>query len=218
MEHQDAVRTLAAERYLLREMTDDEQEAFEAHYFECPICAESVRVGAALGDAASMGAAGTAKATVAAPLPFRRRSLSFGSLAPLAAAATLALVAGYQTFVTIPELRSRADAAHTVIPVAVAPTSRGAVAEVPLDRTTSAWLALQLDINVDTPSGTELDYDLRTDAGGLVLSGYIRVPPQGESPTLLLPGNILTAGQYAIVVRDGSDQNREIGTYRFAVR
>lgn len=32
-----------AERYFLGELTDSEAEAFEAHYFECPTCAEYVR-------------------------------------------------------------------------------------------------------------------------------------------------------------------------------
>ena len=45
MEHHEAVRTMAAERYLLEELSDDERDAFEAHFFECAVCADSVRTG-----------------------------------------------------------------------------------------------------------------------------------------------------------------------------
>ena len=43
MDHERAIQNLAAESYLLDEMTPGEREAFEAHYFECPSCAEDVR-------------------------------------------------------------------------------------------------------------------------------------------------------------------------------
>ena len=36
MTHTEAISSLASERYLLDEMSDQEREAFEAHYFECP--------------------------------------------------------------------------------------------------------------------------------------------------------------------------------------
>lgn len=217
MEHEDAVRTHAAERYLLEEMADDERDAFEAHFFECGECAESVRVGAALADAARAGAAGATR-PAAAPLVFRPRRSALQTFVPMAAAAMFALVAGYQAFVTIPELRSRVEAPQAVVPIALAPTSRGTGADVPVDRAGTSWVALSLDINAAPPLATQLDYDLRTDAGVLVLSGRVPVPPQGESPILLVPGNLLMAGQYAIVVRDGTDPNQEVGTYRFAVR
>src|SRR5579862_9461649 len=43
MEHDDAIRLHAAERYVARELSADEQDAFEEHFFDCPECAESVR-------------------------------------------------------------------------------------------------------------------------------------------------------------------------------
>src|ERR1700748_330074 len=45
MNHQEAENTKATERYLLREMTDDERTAFEEHYLDCPECLEAVTFG-----------------------------------------------------------------------------------------------------------------------------------------------------------------------------
>ena len=55
MTHADAVRTLAAERYLLDEMPEIERFAFEEHFFACPDCADEVRTGSALQQAVKAG-------------------------------------------------------------------------------------------------------------------------------------------------------------------
>lgn len=46
MNHQEAENTKATERYLLREMTDQERMAFEDHYLDCAQCLEAVTFGA----------------------------------------------------------------------------------------------------------------------------------------------------------------------------
>lgn len=48
MEHQSAVELQFAERYLLGELSPEEAVSFEAHFFECVLCAEEVRRGAHL--------------------------------------------------------------------------------------------------------------------------------------------------------------------------
>ena len=48
MHHQNALATKASERYLLGEMNEPERFDFEAHYFDCPACAEEVRTGVAM--------------------------------------------------------------------------------------------------------------------------------------------------------------------------
>ena len=42
MDHSEAVRLMATERYLLGEMSPDVREAFEGHLFECEECALDV--------------------------------------------------------------------------------------------------------------------------------------------------------------------------------
>lgn len=45
MEHERAIRDRIAERYLLGDLPAAERDAFEAHFFDCPSCAEDVRSG-----------------------------------------------------------------------------------------------------------------------------------------------------------------------------
>jgi hypothetical protein len=46
MNHDQAVSSQAAERYVLGELTPSEREAFEGHYFDCSACFEQVEAGA----------------------------------------------------------------------------------------------------------------------------------------------------------------------------
>ena len=48
MEHQSAVELRFAERHLLGELSPDETASFEAHFFDCALCADEVRQGAHL--------------------------------------------------------------------------------------------------------------------------------------------------------------------------
>ena|SRR5689334_23108632 len=45
IDHQDAVKSLMAERYLLGELNAGEREAYEEHLFSCDTCFEQVKVG-----------------------------------------------------------------------------------------------------------------------------------------------------------------------------
>jgi anti-sigma factor RsiW len=49
VEHQSAVDGRFVERYLLGELSPKEAVEFEAHFFECPLCAEEVRRGTQFG-------------------------------------------------------------------------------------------------------------------------------------------------------------------------
>jgi hypothetical protein len=102
MNHQQAENTKATERYLLREMTNEERMAFEDHYLDCAQCLEAVTFGADFLDsghelAEEMGV------QQSAALPWYRRT--FSALRPLlkpapaialTAAVALAAFSAYQ--------------------------------------------------------------------------------------------------------------------------
>ena len=48
VKHEDAVETMAAERYVLGELHNSDLEEFEEHFFDCSECAFDVRTGSAL--------------------------------------------------------------------------------------------------------------------------------------------------------------------------
>ena len=48
MDHSESIRLMAAEKYLLGELTPELREQFEEHFFDCQECALDVRAGAAL--------------------------------------------------------------------------------------------------------------------------------------------------------------------------
>src|SRR5262249_28456042 len=119
MDHNEAVSTLAAERYLLGEMTPAERDAFEAHYFDCVDCADDIRAGAMLRAGVRSGYA----ATLAMP---ERRSVLPGRtsvIVPWAAAATFALIAGYETL-RVPSTAT-AGAPVALAPVTLRSATRG---------------------------------------------------------------------------------------------
>lgn len=45
MEHDEAIKNLTAERYLLGELNVSDRDAYEAHLFSCPACFEQVKAG-----------------------------------------------------------------------------------------------------------------------------------------------------------------------------
>ena len=47
MNHSEALKEMAAERYLLDELSPEARDAFEEHMFDCPDCALDVRSGSA---------------------------------------------------------------------------------------------------------------------------------------------------------------------------
>ena len=52
MDHNEAVRLHAAEKYLLGEFSPVQRDEYEEHYFTCEICAEDLKASAAFMDGA----------------------------------------------------------------------------------------------------------------------------------------------------------------------
>jgi len=196
MTHQQAVSTLAPERYLLDEMTGPERETFEEHFFSCAECADDVRTGALMRDGARAGLLGDRNRRV---VPFPVRPPWYQSaVIPWAAAATLALVAGYQTLVTVPALRPLNEP-RSLAPVTLRPASRGQEPRIAMGPDAPA-LTLAVDTS-SAVSGSELSYDLRTAAGGLAAAGKVLAPAPGMPLLLLVPSRVVSApGHYLLSI------------------
>jgi hypothetical protein len=213
MTHQNAVETMAAERYLLDEMSEIERYSFEEHFFDCDECAEEMRLGSRLRSeaAALFPAASTSAGQVVEMSEFTRRARpawvpSLKVAVPWAAAAMLALALTYQVQgpgdATLVEQDARA-----LTPVSLRPATRGAVPMVTLPAE-SGSVALALDVNMGDP-GDFIRYQLTRDDGTVLSSGRTQVPAAGTPLLLMVPADKLRAGG-PFVLTIGSDDN--IGT------
>jgi hypothetical protein len=84
MDHNEAQQSQAVERYILNEMSADERDGFEEHYFDCRVCGEDVAAGAKL---LAAGRRVAQESPTIVPMPRR-----WTAWLPAAAAAALLLI------------------------------------------------------------------------------------------------------------------------------
>jgi hypothetical protein len=220
MTHQQALDTMAAERYLLDEMTELEKHAFEEHFFDCIDCATEVRLGERirvevrstrnLDSKTTERNARDSKVIEFNKRPgWRRPSI----LLPLAAAATVALAAGYQSLVVVPGLR-QAVSPQSLSPVMLREATRGAL---PVVTIAQGQRFITLGVDVMSPSAKNVRYELLDAAGGTILSGRTPLPPSGAPLLLLIPADELGQGRRTLIVRDSDSSGATLGEYSFEV-
>lgn len=203
MEHSEAVRLMATERYLLGELSPDLREAFEGHMFECEECALDLRAASALVEGMKAELATPAFAAVPGKTRTQRREW-FTWLRPafaVPAFAVLLLVIGYQNLALIPSLRSAARRPR-ITPWATlhVGTRDGAPLAVAADHNSGATLIIDVPATMAysgyafTLQDAE-DQQLWTET--LQASGA----QNGEQPlSLVIPGMGLRAGAYTLTI------------------
>ena len=213
MDHSEAVQQMAAERYLLDELTLDAREAFEEHLFDCPECALDLRAGAAFVEEAK---AQLPKLTGAAsaPAPSRSRPLKvkrewwLSWLQPafaVPAFASLLLVLGYQNLVTYPGLRAAA-AQPRLLPWAPLHGAMrgGAHLTITADRRHGVALPVDLPAQPSLDAYASYCFDLYDPQGKLAWTGAATASSEsggdGQRLSLVIPGAMLHSGSYSLVV------------------
>jgi hypothetical protein len=242
MTHQQAIDSMASERYLLEEMSEVERFEFEAHYFDCAECAEDVRLADMIREEARGGGARDVEATnvVRATFPDHRssKSQSLGhrssksqglghrsskseggwrrsmQTVPWAAAAALALMVGYQSLVTVPALKDSV-ASEPLAPVMLRGATRGTVPVVAIG-SKQHFVTLAVDV-MPTQTTNALRYELVHD-GHAVLSADAPLPQAGAPLMLIVPAAELEHhARYSLIVRSAGSTNAVIGEYDFDV-
>jgi hypothetical protein len=204
MTHTEAVDTYAAERYLLGEMTEAERQAFEAHYFECPTCADDLRAGSLMRD-------GVAAGLLAVPGTRTERLSRTFNYASWAAAASLALVAGYEGML----LRQQRMAPQALAPVTLRAPTRGAEAVVPV---AEGAAAVTLAVPLEVAAGTALNYEVRAADGQIAASGTAEAPGGGAPLLVLLPLWTVNPETHYIFAVQRSADSSPIDQFGFVVR
>jgi hypothetical protein len=104
--HDDALRLSAAERYLQRDLDEELRDEFEVHFFECTDCAADVRWGAAMLDQMKIELAKEPANRLKVVDGREPAKLFFLRPAWAAAIAAMLLVIGYQNLVEVPHLKT----------------------------------------------------------------------------------------------------------------
>ncbi len=230
MDHKEAVQMMAAERYLLDELTPEERDAFEAHYFDCPDCALDLRAGAAFVDEARVQLPEQmAKSPASSPAESKKRSdkmnrwfLSWRPAFAGAAFACLILVLGYQNLVMYPALRRSATEPH-IIPLASAHGETRGAGHLTMSASRKTGIALPVDLlgQRDNASYSSCALDLLGPDGKLLWTEAIATAGNGEngdrSYLLVLPGAALGSGLHTIVVSGIAPDGKRTVIDRYAI-
>lgn len=210
MNHSEAVEQMAAERYLLDELTPDTRDAFEEHAFDCQDCALDLRAGALFVQEAKaqLPALVVAQSKSEKAKSGEKRTFWFSLFRPVFAApvfAAVLLVLGYQNLVTFPSLRQSAIEPR-VAPVAPlhAATRGGSRPTFSADRIHGVALPIDLVAEPGMASPASYSFDLRDPQGKLAWTGALPVAIQSsdsdQSFSLTIPGRMLQNGSYSLTV------------------
>ena len=213
MEHSHAVEQMAAERYLLNELTPEAREAFEEHFFDCPDCALDLRTATAFVDEAkaqlpALIASAPVRPSAGAAKPRANRDQWFSWLRPafaVPAFAALLLLVGYQNLVTMPGLRSEADQPRLLAWTPLHGATRGgARPTITADREHGVDLPIDLTPQPGSPAYASYAFDLVDSRGKTVWTGSIAAPASGQSGaqriSLAIPAAMLRKASYTVAV------------------
>ena len=219
MNHNEAVKQMAVEQYLLGEMTPEVREAFEGHLFDCQECTLDLRVTAAFVDEAKAQLPLLVKATAAqkaAPSAEKKNRDWFSWLSPAFAVPTFAvlvLIIGYQNLATIPALRSAA-AQPAVLPWASVHIGTRGAAPIAINADRRQGVVLLVDLPQQA-SYTSYTFELLDAQGKPVWKNAVAAQAESANGTLslLVPGLGLEPGAYTLAIsgKPASGESVEIG-------
>ncbi len=218
MDHEEAVREQAAERYVLGELPAGQREAFEEHFFQCPECAREVQLGAVF-----LANVRTVLAEQAQRQRARliERILDWKPLLPaaLAACLVLALSTGYLALVSVPALKKQVaglTAPQSYPAVFLKPVLRGEEQVIEIPRQ-SMFLGLAVDVPL-TSRAAHYRCDFLTEGDQRAAFIVAPAPQQPGAPlNLLLSPSALRSGRYTLVLQaaEGPEGGRELGRFSF---
>ncbi len=200
MEHSDAVRLHAAEKYALGELSSQLRDEYEEHYFGCQACASEVKMTAVFMD----GSRTILKAEPETEKPVVEASGWFDWLQPrfaIPVLATLLLVVGYQNFVTIPQLKTMSSTGSGVdgdfVSLIGANSRSESLSSIQLHQSKPAIL------EVDIPTSGEFTgyvCRLQNQEGQSVYEAHISSADVKKSVHLIVPRSKLQSQKYTLAV------------------
>jgi hypothetical protein len=219
MDHNEAVRLQAAEKYLLGELPKEQHAAYEEHYFDCSACAEEIKATVAFMESARQAIREKALEPVGARAPAPSVPGFFSWLRPAFAVPVLAallLFIGYQNGVTIPRLKDSSSQMGQIISSSfqLRGSVRGGNESGDAANKVRVRLGESFALNFDfTPTGTFSQYvwQLQNNAGRAVKSGRISGDKKYQAMSLNMTGGVESAGKYNLVFFGSADGAGQTG-------
>jgi len=223
MDHSEALRLQAAEKYVLGELPTAVRDEYEEHYFDCQECAADLRAAVAFVGASravfrsDRGVFQEKEATARTWLVWLRPALTVPAMA------VLAVALAYQGFVTIPHLqRAAATASGSASFISlIGANSRGEAAKSFALRQNRPVI-----LEVDIPPSQEFSSylcQIQDDSGHVVYDGRVSAADAKRSVHLIVPGGALRAGAYTLralgqkAAGSEAGSQPEVARLRFAI-
>ena len=201
MTHNEAVQQMAAERYLLGELTADVRDAFEEHVFECQECALDLRAASAFVDEARVQLPALRGAKVKVEAEPKRDWLAWMRPAfAMPAFAALILIIGYQNLETIPGLRRAASEPQVLPWASVHAGTRGSEA-IPVVADREHGVTLLVDLPQQSVY-TAYSFELIDPQGHSAWKSSRAVPGENTNGAIsvVVPGQDLHEGSYMMAI------------------
>jgi hypothetical protein len=220
MDHEEAIRLQAVDRYLLNELTNGERQAFEEHFFSCSECSEDLHTGAILIDNSRAVLREEFLDSVPASPgvhPSRSGWFTQWSYVPMAAAVALLAVVSYQNIEVLPNYRRQlTESVGAAAPphFRVRSAVRGATPVIPLAKGTRFF-----EVEAEDVDPADGGYECSVEDAAAKVYARLHAPavPAGERLSILLDTRTIVPGQYQLVVRRASD-GAEVGRFPFSVQ
>jgi putative zinc finger protein len=220
MDHTESIRLMAAEKYLLGELTPEQRDQFEEHFFECQECALDIRAGAALVEhskvvLAEPVAVSPVRTPVAAE-PGRWAWLRPAFVVPVLA--VLLVVVGYQNLVTYPQLKQLASSPQ-ILPWASVNVSTRGTSTTQISTRLGEGFHLLVNIPPDSHYAS-YTFDLSSPSGRLEWSRTTPAASSDEARSIYVPGANQEPGIYTLAVRGNTATNEssDLGHYSVEVQ
>jgi hypothetical protein len=214
MDHEQAIKNMVAERYLLGELSESERDAYEEHLFSCPECFEQVKAGTEfVSYLRRLGA--EEPATAAAQPRWRQILASMSGPAPALAFALMFLCIAGVSFYQDMVIR-RMKAPQVVAVVTVPPEARGVYKTVTASRNGSFELRV-----VFQPTPEFKSYTARVlNASGKEIASVALGEPQTGELQIRFNAGTFQSGKYVLTIQGtGPAQgSTSVSRYPFELR
>jgi anti-sigma factor RsiW len=218
MDHNEAVRLQAAEKYVLGKLPKEQHAAYEEHYFDCPACAEEIK--------ATVTFMESARQVVREENPQvidEKRLVSaarttggwFAWLRPAFAVpifAALLLFIGYQNSVTIPGLQqslARIPVAEVVRSFSLMSSASRGEGPSPQPIRVGAYEDWQLDVDPPGNSASGYVFQIQNESGKDLATFNVSTEVAKNTVPVKIRGGSLQPGKYTFVIFKGQTQPGE---------